>query len=132
MAKKAATILGIVFLVAGLAGFVAPNLLGAHLSTAHNLIHLVSGAVALWVGLRSTPEGARRVDYVFGAAYGLLGIAGFALGAGEAKLVEVIPGALVLGTMDHVIHVLLGIAFVGAAALSPTPHGEHPRTPAVS
>ena len=56
MAKTISTILGIVFLLVGLLGFAAPNLMGMHLSTTHNLIHLVSGALALYFGLKGTWE----------------------------------------------------------------------------
>jgi hypothetical protein len=47
MAKTVCKILGVVFLLVGVAGFAAPNLLGAHLSTPHNVVHIVSGAIAL-------------------------------------------------------------------------------------
>ena len=33
------------FLLVGVLGFVMPELLGAHLSLVHNIIHLVTGAV---------------------------------------------------------------------------------------
>ena len=50
MAKTVCKLLGIVFVIVGVAGFVAPHLLGAHLVPVHNLIHLVSGAIALYFG----------------------------------------------------------------------------------
>ena len=53
MAKRIATLLGIGFLLAGLLGFIAPGLLGFHLSIAHTIIHLVSGAIALYLGLKA-------------------------------------------------------------------------------
>jgi hypothetical protein len=112
MANRVATILGVVFLLVGILGFVMPNLLGAHLSLAHNLIHLVSGAISLWLGLKGTPAAARKFCIVFGAVYLLLGIAGFVLGTGAERMLAVIPGQLDLGTMDHVIHVVLGIVYL--------------------
>ena len=45
MAKTVCKIMGVVFLLVGIAGFAAPHLLGAHLTPAHNLVHLASGAV---------------------------------------------------------------------------------------
>ena len=36
MAKTVCKILGVIFLLVGVCGFAAPNLLGAHLSTPHN------------------------------------------------------------------------------------------------
>ena len=76
MAKTVATIMGIVFLLVGIAGFVAPGVGGFHLSTAHNLIHIVSGAASLYFGLAGTLSGARLFCLAFGAVYGLLGLAG--------------------------------------------------------
>jgi hypothetical protein len=125
MAKKAATWLGLVLLVVGLVGFAAPGFLGAHLSVVHNLVHVASGAVALGFGVKGTREGARTFCFVFGAVYGALGVLGFALGgpgtsaaghvSDDARLWRPIPGHLELGTTDHVIHVVVGLAFVAAA-----------------
>jgi hypothetical protein len=125
MAKKTATILGIGLLAVGVLGFAAPGLLGAHLSPAHDLVHLASGAAALGFGIKGTREAARAFDLAFGAVYAVLGIAGFVLGApgmssaGHAahddRLLRLIPGTLELGTADHVIHVLLGLAFAAGA-----------------
>ena len=125
MAKTIAKILGIAFLLVGLVGFISPGFLGTHLSTLHNLVHLISGAVALYFGLAGTLAGARLFDIVFGVVYGLLGIAGFLLGSEAAptipsvahlgtdsRLFKVLPGSLELGTMDHTVHILLGIVFL--------------------
>lgn len=112
MANRIATILGIVFLLVGVVGFAAPGLLGAHLSLAHNVIHLVSGAISLWLGLKGTPQAAKTFCVVFGAVYLLLGVAGFVAGSGEGRMLNVIPGQLELGTMDHIIHVALGAIYL--------------------
>ena len=112
MANRIATILGIVFLLVGVAGFAMPGLLGAHLSLAHNIIHLVSGAISLWLGLKGTPQAAKTFCLVFGAVYLLLGVAGFVAGSGEHRMLNVIPGQLELGTVDHVIHVLFGALYL--------------------
>ena len=112
MANRVATILGVVFLLVGILGFVMPHLLGAHLSTIHNVIHLVSGAIALWIGLKGTASAAKNFCIVFGAVYLLLGIAGFVLGTGADRIFAVLPGQLELGTVDHVIHVALGVVFL--------------------
>jgi len=114
MAKTMSTILGIIFLVVGLLGFAAPGMMGMHLSVMHNVIHLVSGALALYFGTRGTYEGARGFCIVFGIVYGLLGLLGFVAG-GPDYMLNVIPGQLMLGKMDHIIHILLGILFIFAA-----------------
>ena len=110
MANKVATILGVVFLLIGVAGFAAPTLLGAHLSTVHNVVHLVTGAVSLWLGLKGSASAAKTFCLVFGAVYVLLGIAGFVAGEGADRTLTL--GPLMLGTMDHIIHVLLGVIYL--------------------
>ena len=115
MAKTIATLLGAVFLLVGLAGFAMPGLLGAHLTPAHNVVHLVSGAISLFLGLKGSVSATKMFSLVFGAVYGLLGDAGFLLGTpvtheGHAaeNLFQVIPGVLQFGTMDNIIHIVIG------------------------
>ena len=111
MAKTVCKVLGVVFLLVGVCGFAAPNLLGAHLTPAHNLVHIVSGIVALYFGFAGTLSGAKTFALVFGVVYLALGILGLALGVGEDRMWNV-AGILHLGTSDHGIHVLLGIIFL--------------------
>ena len=117
MAKRICTILGVVFLIVGLAGFAMPDLLGMHLTLIHNIIHVVSGAVALYLGLKGTEAAARTFCRVFGIVYLLLGVVGFLLGGGADRLFTVIPGQLELRTMDHVVHILLGAVFLAGGFL---------------
>ena len=123
MGNTICTLLGVVLLAVGLLGFVMPALLGAHLSPAHSVIHLATGAIATYLGLKGTGSAVRMFSLIFGAVYLLLGIAGFvAGGAGmpsagmpgpeDLRLLKVIPGVLELGTVDHVIHIVLGAAFL--------------------
>jgi uncharacterized protein DUF4383 len=117
VAKRICTVVGIVFILVGLAGFAMPGLLGTHLGLVHNVIHLVSGALALYFGLGSSSS-ALTFCRVFGTVYLLLGVVGFALGDGTDRMFEVIPGQLMLGTMDHVVHIALGAVFlIGGFAL---------------
>ena len=112
MANRVATILGIGFLLVGVLGFVMPGLLGAHFTLAHNIIHLVTGAVSLWLGLKGTPAAAKNFCIVFGAVYLLLGIAGFAAGDGADRMLTLLPDQLMFGTTDHIIHILLGAIYL--------------------
>jgi hypothetical protein len=125
MAKTICKILGVVFLLVGVVGFVMPGFLGTHLSWVHNLVHIISGAVALYLGFAGTLSAARLFCIVFGIVYLLLAICGFLLGSDQAptiagmadmgrdaRLWRVIPGQLELGTMDHIVHVLLGVIFL--------------------
>lgn len=141
MAKTIATILGAVFLLVGLLGFVTPGLLGAHLSTAHNVVHLVSGALSLYIGLKGTLSAARLFCLVFGAVYGLLGVVGFlAGGPGSVSpgmpgmetdnfILKLLPGALEFGTTDHVIHIVLGAIYLVGGLMTRAPVGDAARVP---
>ena len=121
MAKRVCTVLGVVFLLVGLAGFAMPGALGMHLSPAHNVVHLVSGAIALYLGLKGAESAARTFCWVFGAVYLLLGLAGFLAGAGPDRTLTLAPGTLEFGTMDHVVHVLLGAIFLVGGFLNRRP-----------
>ena len=113
MAKTIAKILGAVFILVGLIGFIMPGFLGTHLSLAHNLVHIISGAVALYFGFSGTLASARLFCIIFGIVYGLLGVVGFLLGTGPDRMFEALAGlGLHLGTMDHIVHILLGVLFL--------------------
>lgn len=119
-----ATVVGIFFVFLAFGGFVYPDYLGMHLNTTHSLIHLVSGAAAMYFGLFGTTSGASLFCVTMGAIYGALALAGFAFGApGEptlggtlhimdTQLIRIIPGTLELGASDHVLHLLLGAVFI--------------------
>jgi hypothetical protein len=118
MANRVATILGVLFLLIGVLGFILPHAMGAHLSQYHNIIHLVSGAVSLWLGLKGSSAAARNFCISFGSVYLLLGLVGFFRGEGADRILAVIPGRLELGTVDHVIHVLFGAAYLIAGFMT--------------
>lgn len=125
MAKTICKIMGVVFLLVGLIGFAKIDLMGTHLSLLHNIVHIASGAIALYLGFAGTLAAARLFCLVFGAVYLLLGILGFALGTpgvptvpgmagmgSDPNLWKVIQGQLEFGRMDHIVHVLFGIVFL--------------------
>ena len=118
MAKTVCKILGVVFLVMGVCGFAAPGLLGAHLSTTHNLVHIVSGIITLYFGFAGSLSGAKTFCLVLGVVYLALGLLGFALGAGEDRMWMV--GPLHFGKADHGIHALLGIIFLAGGLFTKT------------
>jgi len=110
MAKTVATLLGVVFILVGIVGFVSPNLLGAHLGKLHNVVHLVSGAISLYMGTKGSLSGARNFCIIFGLIYGLLGVVGYFVGTGPDHMLE-LP-RLMLGTRDHIIHIALGVLYL--------------------
>ncbi|HKG46802.1 MAG TPA: DUF4383 domain-containing protein [Pyrinomonadaceae bacterium] len=110
MAKTVCKILGVVFLLVGVIGFVSPRLLNAHLFPAHNLVHIVSGIAALYFGFAGTLAAAKTFSLVFGVVYLALGILGVALGTGDDRMLML--GPLEFGMADHGIHILLGVIFL--------------------
>src|SRR6185369_13233303 len=110
MAKTVCKILGVVFLLVGVCGFAVPNLLGMHMTTPHNVVHIVSGAIALYFGFAGTLSAAKMFALVFGVVYLALGVLGLVMGTGADKMWML--GPLHFGQMDHLIHVVLGLAFL--------------------
>jgi hypothetical protein len=106
MVRSAAKIFGYVFVAIGLLGFVpglAPDnhLLGIfHINTLHNLIHLASGAVALWAGYSSF-RASRLYFQVFGVVYGLVALLGLMSGDND------ILGLVANNMADVVLHIVI-------------------------
>src|SRR4030095_4130220 len=111
MITRTTTFAGAFLVGLGLLGFVAPGFMGMHLSALHNVVLLLSGAMAIYFGLKAPAAAARPFCIAFGALYGLLGLAGF-LAGGQDYILTIIPGTLVLGTMDHLVHLILGAVFI--------------------
>ena len=136
-AQKTCIGMGVVFFLAGAVGFVSPGILGTHLSLMHNLVHFVTGAFSLWIGLGDRPRSAYRFSMGFGTLYGLLGVFGFVLGTPGMPIVgqlyedqnlwRIIPGVFELGTNDHLLHIVIGGVYLIADYLSTTVRGETPR-----
>lgn len=110
MAKTVCKILGAILLIVGLCGFVAPNLLGAHLTPPHNMVHIVSGVIALYFGFAGSLPGAKAFCLIFGIVYLALGIFGMVRGGDPGKMWQI--GPLILGMADHGIHMALGAIFL--------------------
>ena len=121
MAKTVCKILGVVFLLVGICGFFKHDLLGAHLTAAHNLVHLVSGAIALYFGFAGSLPGAKGFCLIFGIVYLALGFLGlFVLGDPAMNRMWHV-GPLELAKVDHLIHILLGVIFLGGGLLTKKP-----------
>ena len=118
MAKTVCKVLGVVLLLVGCAGFAAPTLLGAHLNPAHNVVHIVSGVIALYFGFAGSLSGAKAFSLVFGVVYLALGILGLAMGTGAERMWMVGPRHF--GTIDHSIHILLGAVFLAGGLFTKT------------
>jgi hypothetical protein len=104
-----AVIFGIVLLVIGILGFV-PNISPNgmlfwvfHVNPLHNVIHLLSGLIALWVGSVSIP-GSKLFFQIFGVIYALLAVLGF--GYQQASIFTLIANNMA----DAWLHLILGVA----------------------
>jgi hypothetical protein len=106
--RTLATVFGAVYVLVGLLGFAVTGgvgfiatagglLLGIfQVNPLHNIAHIAIGAALVITGLAST-RAAKATNVTIGAAYLLLGIAGFFL-AGTALNI------LALNTADHILH----------------------------
>ncbi len=115
--QKMTITIGIALLVIGFAGVLMPHLFGMHLSMLHNLIHLMTGVFAVWFGA-SRPSRAFNFTLAMGTVYSLVGITGFIFGVpgypttgdldADQNLVRIVPDFLELGSIDHIVHILIG------------------------
>lgn len=104
MAKTYAVAVGAVLLLAGIVGFLTDELFGMlKFHPAHNVIHLVSGAIGLWAGLGKNANAPRLFAQIFGVVYTLVAIAGF------AGMQDLGPIQLGLNGAYNVIHLAVGL-----------------------
>ena len=111
MLKKLALLFGAVFVLVGVLGFIpgiTSNglLLGLfRVDLIHNLVHLLSGLVALYAGFTSN-SASKMWFQVFGVVYALVAILGFYYG--DAKVL----GFLVNNMADTYLHLVLAVAIL--------------------
>ncbi|WP_408097183.1 hypothetical protein ACJVC5_19290 [Peredibacter sp. HCB2-198] len=125
LTQKVCIGVGLAFVAAGLLGIVFPGFMAMHLSLAHNIIHLASGALALWCGYADDPKKAYSFAFGFGVVYGILGLAGFLIGEpgypgvghmeADENLMRVIPNVLEFGTADHIVHIAIAAVLILSA-----------------
>ena len=110
-----ALVLGVAFVLAGLAGFFVSEtfaatdddlLLGLQVNHLHKIVHLLIG-VALLAASRRT-ETARRANLLIGGTYLVLGLLGWFIDDTEANI-------LALNAPDHLLHLASGALQVAVA-----------------
>jgi hypothetical protein len=114
-ARTAANILGAVFIIVGILGFfpnplVSPTGLFA-VNAAHNLIHILSGAVIL--AFAHTGPGASLGLKIVGAVYALVAVLGLILHG------DMLLGIVRVNGADHALHVVLAIVILAAGFVLP-------------
>jgi hypothetical protein len=112
MVKTFNKVAGVILLAVGLWGLAEPNLLGMHLTPMHNIIHLLTAAIALYMGFAASVSAARTFSMAFGAVYLLLGVLGFVAPGLVTSVIR--HPAVSAGELmpDNVVHLLLGGAFL--------------------
>jgi len=125
MAKTYCKILGIAMLVAGVAGFVMPRLFGFHLTPIHNIIHLATGALAVYFGFAGTYGAAQNFCRTFGVVYGLVALLGF-VAPGVLSAILGHPGMTASEMMpDNVFHVLVTVTSLAAGFMGSATTAAH-------
>jgi hypothetical protein len=115
LAKIYVVLSGAILVVVGVVGFFRREMFNLTFPPAHNVFHLVSGALALGAGLGRSADGARRFGLIFGAIYTLLAIAGF------AGLRDLGPMQLDLNTHFNFIHLGVGLLSLTAGLAGAKP-----------
>jgi hypothetical protein len=105
MDKTIVTILGVVFILVGLLGFVQNPILGIFaVDTLHNIIHIASGILALWAVNKGT-EATITFAKVFGVVYGAVAVLGF-------LMPSPLLGLITVNMADNLLHVVLAVVFL--------------------
>ncbi|MCH9650671.1 MAG: DUF4383 domain-containing protein [Deltaproteobacteria bacterium] len=108
--NRIAQILAVAFVLPGILGFFPNPVIGPDglfaANTAHNLVHLVTAALFLFMSTQSA-SAARRFTQVFGVIYLLVGVMGFlVLGGSEEGM---LLGVVHINQLDNFLHIGLGV-----------------------
>jgi len=119
--KTASLLLGIIFLAAGLLGFVPNPIIGMHdaifhADTVHSIVHIVSGLFFLFFAL-AMPEKAHVFMMAFGAIYFLIGVLGM-INIGSEGTTQLL-GFLHVNGADNYFHMGMGAISFLAGFLRP-------------
>ena len=115
MAKTLCKVAGLIFLIVGLVGFAMPTLMGFHLTPIHNIIHIVTGLIALYLGFAGSYDGAKTFCLIFGVVYILIAIIGF-MAPGTLASILGHAGPMTSADLmpDNLFHIVAGAAFLVA------------------
>jgi hypothetical protein len=126
MSKTIAMIFGWIFIILGIVGFFNNPILGIFaVDTIHNVIHLLSGIIFVWVAY-SMPMKSMGLLKVFGIIYLLVALLGF-FSSG------MILGLVTVNGADNWLHVVLALVFLwggfmgGKSASASMPMGGQPQ-----
>jgi hypothetical protein len=133
-----ALVIGLTLVVAGIVGFFYNASFGAGDGTErdavlgilevngwHNVVHIVTGVLGLAVA--GSYGGSRAYALGLGAIYLVVALLGFLAGNGD-EIFNLIP----VNTEDNVLHLLIGIAGVGAGLATPATTAPSTARPAAA
>ena len=118
--RNAAVVIGVVFILVGLLGFVPNPIIGEsdnaifHADTVHNMVHIISGILFLLVAFAAQGFAATFLK-IFGIVYLLLGILGL-INIGTEGMTRLL-GFLHVNGPDNILHIGLGILILAAGFL---------------
>jgi hypothetical protein len=124
-ARLYALVVGAVLVVAGIIGFFYESTFTDDESVRdavfgildvngwHNVVHIATGGLGL-LAFAAGAYAARAYAFGLGAVYILVAIWGFIVGDGDSIL-SIVP----VNTEDNVLHLLIGLAGLGAGAATP-------------
>jgi hypothetical protein len=114
-AKNAAMIIGIVFLIVGVLGYIPNPIVGPAgiflTNPLHNIVHIASGIVLL-IGVY-TSFGASLALKIVGVVYGLVAVCGFFM------VMDGMMMGVAINEADKWLHVALAIVILAAGFLLP-------------
>ncbi|HUM66755.1 MAG TPA: DUF4383 domain-containing protein, partial [Chitinophagaceae bacterium] len=114
-ARSVAILIGLVFVAVGILGFIDNPIVGDspdaifHADTVHNIVHIVSGVLFLFVAL-ALPAAARGFLVTFGIIYLVIGIVGLTSIGTEGM--GTVLGFLHVNGADNYRHVGLGLVIL--------------------
>ena len=107
--RTAAIIIGIVFLVVGVLGFIPNPLISPDglfvVNGTHNLVHIISGLVVL-AGVYSFGSGLGLK--IIGIVYAIIAVLGLLMGG------DMLLGMIAMNMADHWLHVVLAVVIMAA------------------
>jgi len=114
MAKNIATIGGLLIIALAVAALIATRFFPTHYTAPLAMLHLFTGAMALFVGLNAMPASARTFCTFFGGFYCLLAVVVFILNSGDRGI---LPLQLDVRTLTGLVHLWIGAVFLAAPVI---------------
>lgn len=103
--KTVLLVFGIVLLVVGVLGFVNQPVLGIfEVNTLHNIIHILTGGLALFFATQNEPQ-IELFGKAFTVVYALVALTGFIMPDGN------VLGLMHVNTADNLLHILITAFF---------------------